>query len=395
MTADVEQCSESHPPQERTARPSGSDPKVDFHRDVYCIAGLPVDAVSMAEAVRRVRRAAFDGERCVIATPNLNFVVAARSDAAFRDSVCRSDLVLADGMPLIWMARLLRLPIRERVSGAGLFEALCAHAGPPVTVYFFGGPPGVAAAACEALRTRGDGLRCVGYESPPYDSIAALNDGDTIDRINASGAQFVIVALGAKKGQAWIEHNRTRLAAPVLCHLGAVVNFAAGAIRRAPAIWQKLGFEWLWRIKEEPALWRRYLDDGAKFTSLLSFCLIPYAVRLRLRSVDGAGGVQVDHGPDGTTIRAHGTCYQPSLEILRKALQEAAGDGRPLKVDLEDLEYADSAFVALLLIAEASRRARFNLVRASPSAVRLLRYHSAGFLLSQDATHLETNQAIR
>src|SRR3954469_20924404 len=203
-----------------TASPaSGPARIVDFERNVYCIGGLPIDAIDLDHAVAKVRHAAPSNERCVIATPNLNFLVSSQTDRAFRDSVIGSDLCLADGMPLVWIARLLKLPIPGRVAGSELFDRLMAEQGRPVTVFFFGGPPGAAGAACRALEERAGGLRCVGYEEVPYASVEALSADDVIERVNRSKAEFVIVALGARKGQAWIEQNRARLTAPVLCHL--------------------------------------------------------------------------------------------------------------------------------------------------------------------------------
>ena len=245
-------------------------PAVDFDREVYCVLGLPVDAVDMDGAVAAVRRAAASGRRCMVSTPNLNFLAGALSDPAFRDSVLESDLCLADGMPLVWVARALGLPIRSRVAGSDLFAALAKHPGPPLRVYFFGGPDGAAQAACERVNANAHGLRCVGFDSPGFVSIEAMSDAPRIARINGSGAQFVVAALGARKGQAWLRHNRAQLRAPVLCHLGAVVNFAAGRVRRAPAWLQRLGLEWLWRIGQEPALWRRYAGDGLALLRLMA-----------------------------------------------------------------------------------------------------------------------------
>ena len=156
---------------------------VDFDRDVHCLMGLPIDAIDLDGAVRRVRQAAFNSKRCFVSTVNLNFLMAARSDAAFRGSVLHSDLVLADGMPLVWVARMLGVPIRERVSGAGLFESLCAHSGPPVSVFFFGGPDGAAQAACERINQASSGLRCVGFDSPGFGSVEQMSGADRIERI--------------------------------------------------------------------------------------------------------------------------------------------------------------------------------------------------------------------
>jgi Glycosyl transferase WecG/TagA/CpsF family len=83
-----------------------------------------------------------------------------------------------------------------------------------------------------------------------------------IDKVNASEADFLAVSLGAKKGQLWLHRNHQRLAIPVRAHLGAAINFQAGTVKRAPPRLRAWGLEWLWRIKEEPQLWRRYGHDG-------------------------------------------------------------------------------------------------------------------------------------
>jgi N-acetylglucosaminyldiphosphoundecaprenol N-acetyl-beta-D-mannosaminyltransferase len=223
----------------------------DFYRDVYCILGLPFDAVSLDEAVDKVRVAAESKKRLFLSTPNLNFLITSQTDAAFRNSVIHSDLSVADGMPIVWLAQLLGVPIRERVAGASVFQALMLPArtatGPDektstVRVFFFGGPTGVAQAAHEKINRlaqldglQGCGVTSVGYASPGFGTVEDMSTPAIIQQINASQADFLVVALGAAKGQAWIEHNRAALTVPVLSHLGAVVNFVAGKIERAPA----------------------------------------------------------------------------------------------------------------------------------------------------------------
>jgi N-acetylglucosaminyldiphosphoundecaprenol N-acetyl-beta-D-mannosaminyltransferase len=339
-----------------TATPeSGTRVRVDFERDVHAIGGLPVDAVGMEEAVRRVRAAAHGNARCILSTPNLNFVQLAVRDPVFRASVCRSDLVVADGMPLVWMARALGAPIRERVSGAGLFEALCRHPGRPVTVYFYGGPPGAAAAAGRRLPSRGGGLVCVGHETPPFVASAdALDSESAVARINASGAQFVIVSLGAVKGQAWIDRHAARLDAPVISHLGAVVNFAAGTVRRAPEAWQRTGLEWLWRIREEPALWRRYWNDGRWFAGMAVRELLPFQARARL-CVDPLGapqpGLAVEEGEGSIRLSCSGAWRRDRFQAMRSALAQASNAGAQIDLDASGISHADASFIALLILA--------------------------------------------
>ncbi|MEO6747858.1 MAG: WecB/TagA/CpsF family glycosyltransferase [Caldimonas sp.] len=372
-----------------SATRSRRDPSLDdgLQRDVYCVAGLPIDAIDMAGAVDKVRRAAHTRTRCIIATPNLNFLMSAQTDPEFRASVLRSDLCLADGMPLIWVARLLALPIPERVAGSELFDRLLAHEGRPVTVYFFGGPPGAAAAACSKLQRSGGGLLCVGYEEVPFAPVEALSSDDMIERINQSGAEFVIVSLGARKGQAWIERNRDRICAPVICHLGAVVNFAAGTVSRAPRSMQALGLEWLWRIKEEPALWRRYAKDGLAFVALLRKHVLPHAWRLRFRSSERTKPptLRVDSQGERTRLVLSGTWTRSDLAPLRTALIAAAQAGAKVQVSLDDVEGGDSAFVALLMLATGSRQLSVSVTSTSDGANRVLQDWRAEFLLGTAA----------
>jgi N-acetylglucosaminyldiphosphoundecaprenol N-acetyl-beta-D-mannosaminyltransferase len=238
--------------QNETPRPIDSPQPV---RDLHWILGLPFDAVTLQEAVDRVRAAAKNRTPLFISTANLNFLIASQKDEAFRDSVIHSDLSLADGMPIIWMAKLLNLPIHERVAGASLFDALRyqpLNAGErPLRIYFFGGPDGVAQRAHEAINQDSGSMECCGYMSPGFGSIEEMSTLEILHQINATEADFVVVSLGAKKGQAWIERNRTLLNAPVISHLGAVVNFVAGTVQRAPIWVQRIGAEWVWRIKEE------------------------------------------------------------------------------------------------------------------------------------------------
>ena len=331
--------------------------RVDFDRSLVCILGLPFDSIDTSEAVRRIREAAFDGRRCFVSTPNLNFAISARRDAAFRGSVLRSDLSLIDGMPLVWIARLLRLNVPERVSGADVFEALQAHAGPPVRVYLFGGPPGAGEQACEGINRRGGGMVCVGHESPGFGDVESMSGEDRIARINRSGAQFVVVSLGAAKGQAWIEHNAARLVAPVLSHLGAVVNFAAGTLARAPSWMRSLGLEWLWRIKEEPELWRRYWRDGSAVSRLLLTEVRRDAlVSYRERGLDlQASTPQLERTrtPAGHMLvlsgdwRGHG-----GLPALRTALAACAAESVPLTIDIAGVTGMGNTVTALLLVAQ-------------------------------------------
>lgn len=362
---------------------------VDFSRNVHCLFGLPFDAVNLAEAELRIRNAAEQRTPCFLSTPNLNFLIACQTDAAFRDSVINSDLNIADGMPIVWLSRLLGIPIRERVAGSTLFERLRQGTGRKIAVYFFGAPEGVAEAACRQLAIEGRGMSCAGYECPGFGSIADMSTDAIIQRINASNSDFLVAALGARKGQAWIELNRRRLNTPVISHLGAVVNFVAGTVSRAPAWVQNIACEWLWRIKEEPGLARRYLSDGWMFLRLLVARALPCAWLL-YRFKPGRNQLQtaaVDVGDDdsGIVIRLRGPWVGDNLTPLRACFAKAVLAGKDVRIDLEQTSYVDMAFLGLVLLlysAQTSNARQLYCWPVNPQVRRLFDYGACTFLLN-------------
>jgi len=366
----------------------------DFGRNVHCLLGLPFDALSMEAAALQVRASARLKRRCFLSTPNLNFLVGCLSDDDFRDSVINSDLSVVDGMPLVWIARLLGLPIRERVSGSDLFERLRTADAPALSIYFFGGPPGAAEDACRRLKAESSGIDGAGFDDPGFVSIEAMSSDQHIRRINDSGADFLLVALGARKGQAWIERNRARIVVPVISHLGAVVNFVAGAVIRAPRWMQKTGLEWLWRIKEEPALWRRYAGDGMVFVRLLMTRVLPYAWYLGRQRIGedelAAAHAKLTETASRVILTFHGHWSARNIDRLRPFLRQAAISGRDIEVNLARTQSIDSAVIGLLMLAygmQRHRRKRFLLSEGSPELQKVLYWHCADFLCARPSSN--------
>ncbi len=341
-----------HPEHELLVVRRPGRPPLDLGRDTYALLGLVFDAVTLDGAVAALLESVEHGRRCFVSTPNVNFVATAQRDRPFRQSVLRSDLSLADGMPIVWAARLVGLPIHERVAGSDLFQAL--RDGPrALRVYFFGGPDGVAQRACERLAADAGRMRCVGFDAPGFGSVEAMSGSDRLDRINASGTEFLVVALGAKKGQAWIEHNLDRLRPMAVSHLGAVVNFVAGSVARAPRAVARLGLEWLWRIGQEPALWRRYARDGLRLAHLMATQVLPLALALRRQRASPSAAQQAritsaDRGAI-TVLKLGGAWCAEALPSLREALAKCLREGQTVQLDLTEVTAVDAGFVALLL----------------------------------------------
>ncbi len=361
----------------------------DFDRDVYCVLGLPFDALGLREAAESVRTAARRRQRCFITTPNLNYVIACRTDIALQASVLQSDLSVADGMPLIWAARLLGVPLPERVAGSSLVDALRRIDAEQLSAFFFGGSDGVAAAACDALNETPHGLTCAGFLSPGFGTVPEMSTPEVHATINRSGADFLIVALPAKKGQMWILSNLSRLAPPIVANLGAVVNFVAGTVVRAPLRWQRLGLEWLWRIRQEPQLWRRYLHDGR---SLLGLLVTQVFTEMIVRRIDRPS-IEAIHAARATAhaegdvcrLRMVGAWTAANLQALRNAVRGAVEMRRDVMVDLGEVAFLDRACIGLLLLLrghQAKVGRRLTMSGPTPTLLRQLRRSGAAYLLT-------------
>ncbi|PPE67297.1 WecB/TagA/CpsF family glycosyltransferase [Caldimonas caldifontis] len=368
-----------------TATPGADLSQLD--RRVVCLLGLPFDVLTLDETLQEVRDAIAQRRRCWLSTPNLNFLIAARQDPEFRRTVLHSELSVADGMPIVWLARLLGLPLRERVAGSDVFEALHhGNAARPVRAYFFGGPDGAAEAASRRINALGGGLHCVGFDSPGFGSLDSMSTDAVIERINATQPDFVVVSLGAKKGQAWIERNRHRLMAPVIGPLGAVVNFEAGTVRRAPPLWRRLGLEWLWRIMQEPALWRRYAGDARALLPMLWGSVLPlWWARVRRDRHASRLDTHLEAPAAGAvTLRLRGVCVAATVPALRQACKDALALSCDLRLDLQAVEELDAEAMGLLLLVQAHQQRLGRgcaITVASPLVRRRLRQHGCADLL--------------
>ena len=327
-----------------------------FDRDVHCLVGLPVDAVSMEQAATLVNGYISGQKRCFLTTPNLNFLITSLKDEEFRQSVILSDLVIADGMPLVWLSRLLAIPICKRVAGSDLFEHLRDQPRQPkVSVYFFGGPDGAAQEAAQHLDKNSAGMRSVGYQSPGFLPVSDISSPNNIHHINEANPDFLLVALGASKGQQWIMRNAADLNARVISHLGAVINFEAGSVCRAPSWMQKTGLEWIWRIMQEPSLWRRYQHDAVGLFKLLLKHAIPLAIinsmQRRRRTASAECPMRLVGNP--TRLEIYRDISNPVPSRCRTILQEAARLDQDLTIDLNNCNFLDSGILGLLMILSA------------------------------------------
>jgi N-acetylglucosaminyldiphosphoundecaprenol N-acetyl-beta-D-mannosaminyltransferase len=245
-----------------------------------------MDAVTFDGALDAAEALVAAGAGGAVYTPNVDHVVTAEDDLAFRQAYADCSLSLADGQPLVWSARLLGTPVPAKVSGSDLVWPLMERAARGSwRVYLLGGDPGVAEAAA-ARFVRELGATIVGTDAARIRLDAPAEEADAIvARIRAARPALVLVALGAPKQERWIHQVRARLQPAVLVGVGASLDFVAGTVRRAPRWMSRLSLEWLYRLVKEPRrLAHRYLVKDPRFLAiLLSTARRPRAERERLR----------------------------------------------------------------------------------------------------------------
>ncbi len=359
----------------------------NFNRNVFCVLGLTLDAVTFSQAMECIVSAASERRRLFVTTPNANFVSISRSDPKFRDSILSSDLCVADGAPLIWVSRMLGLPIYNRVAGSSLFAALMADARVRMNVFFFGGNDGRAKTASERLNRLGTGVHSVGYHFPGFGSVNEMSNPAILQKINESDADFLVVALNARKGQTWIMDNYRSVTTPIVCQLGATINYIIGAVKRAPAAWQRLGLEWLWRIRQEPYLWRRYFVDLLVLLRLSILRVIPCIAYQMINSPSEAqrraAKLHVRKSGNDYALSFTGSWDRANLAPVRDVLQRATDEKADISLDFAEVRYADAAFVGLILMlyGHQTRTGRRLLIRSLGNRMKTILYlHSCEFL---------------
>lgn len=231
-----------------------------------------VDNLSMDEAINRIDELIINKNPSYVVTPNVDHIVKLELDTEFQAVYNDADLILTDGMPLIWISRIKKNPIKEKVSGSDLFPKVCKLASDKgYKMFLLGAAEGVAVKAAENLKNKYNGLNIVGTYSPSY---GFENDEDEIKKIiymiNEVKPDILAVGLGAPKQEKFLYKYRNQLRVPVSLAIGASIDFEAENIKRSPIWMQKSGLEWLYRLYREPKrMFKRYLIDDIKIIKII------------------------------------------------------------------------------------------------------------------------------
>jgi N-acetylglucosaminyldiphosphoundecaprenol N-acetyl-beta-D-mannosaminyltransferase len=229
------------------------------------LLGVPVSALTMDDVLDRVDEAIAPRQRLRIGVVNAAKLVNMRRDAALRQDVLSSDLILADGMSVVWASRLLGRPLPERVTGIDLMLGMLRRAARKGhRVYCLGATQEVLDGVAEHIAGNYPGLQLAGrhhgYFGPAEESVVAAG-------IAAARADILFVAMTSPRKERFMARWGDQLAVPVCHGVGGSFDILAGKVRRAPKCWQRLGLEWLYRVGQEPRrLWRRYLVTNTLFS---------------------------------------------------------------------------------------------------------------------------------
>lgn len=211
-------------------------------------------------------RWAQQGTSSYVCAANVHVVVTAGDDPALAAAMEGADLVVPDGMPLVWWLRRTTRAEQERIFGPDLMHDVCGLAAADGTpVFLYGSTPETLELLTARLHERFPALQIAGSISPPFRPLSADEDAAFIAQINASGARIVFVGLGAPKQEQWMLAHRGRVQA-VMLGVGAAFDYHAGRLKRAPVWMQRAGLEWLFRLMQEPRrLFTRYLSTNTRF----------------------------------------------------------------------------------------------------------------------------------
>ncbi len=230
------------------------------------VLGVRVDNVTMKDAYSRVFNFVQDGGRHVVYTPNAEIIMSAHKDSGLKNILNSSDLNVPDGIGVVMAAKIYGYKIKERVAGVDLLNYICKSA-PRYghRIYFLGGKPGIAGKAAEEAVSKYGNIKFVGTHDGYFDN---EEEKHIIEDINSGYVDFLFVGLGAPKQEIWI-HEHTDIKAKVIMGVGGSFDVLAGTVKRAPAAFQRLGLEWLYRLIKEPRRFKRMLNLPAFMITVL------------------------------------------------------------------------------------------------------------------------------
>ncbi len=236
--------------------------------DKVNIMGVPFDALNIDVALERAKTLMKKETSSLIVTPNPEMLVDSSRNANLKQALKESDLSIADGIGVIYGAKLLRKPLKTRVTGIDLMTRILGFLSENKGSYFlFGSKPGVAESAEININKKFPGINCVGTHHGYFKD---EDEDNIISMINQAKPDVLFVGLGSPKQETWVYKNLDKLHSPVCMCIGGAIDVYSGNIQRAPKWISKIGFEWLYRAIKEPKRFKRLLKIPVFFIKIFT-----------------------------------------------------------------------------------------------------------------------------
>lgn len=236
------------------------------------ILGTEFDAVTLDQTMTIVDRMLDTKQRGIICTVNVAILMMMRSDSLLRRVIANSALTVADGQPVVWISGWFGARLPERVTGVDLVEEFARLAArKKYSIYLLGATDDVVEQVASRLTGRHPGLLIAGKSNGYF---TEQQNDEVVERIQASGADILLVAMGVPRQEKFLDDFFTRTKATIALPVGGSFEVIAGRKKRAPLWVQKVGLEWLYRLAQEPGrLWKRYLFTNIQFVTLVCAAL--------------------------------------------------------------------------------------------------------------------------
>ncbi len=230
--------------------------------------GLRIDNLTLPESLDRIEELIRAGPTHQHVVVNVDKVVKSHRDPALRQAILECDMVNVDGQPVVWASRLLGQPLKERVAGIDLFQALirrCAERG--YRVYLLGAEQEVVADVVRVLQAREPKLVVAGWRNGYW---APAEEEQVAVAIRDARPDVLFVAISSPKKELFVNRWKSTMQVPFVMGVGGTFDVVAGRVRRAPRWMQRVGLEWLFRLLQEPRrMWRRYLVEDMQIIKLI------------------------------------------------------------------------------------------------------------------------------
>jgi N-acetylglucosaminyldiphosphoundecaprenol N-acetyl-beta-D-mannosaminyltransferase len=354
-------------------------PMLNSSCNTVAVLGVPFHNLTMEEAVALLEEHIREGSFHQVATANVDFLRNAMRDERLRAALCSCDVVIPDGMPVVWMSKLLGTPLKERVTGVDLVERLAdVSARRGYGIFLLGASETHSQRAARVLRHRFPELRIVGRYSPEPQPLEKMNHEEILRRIEEARPDILLVAFGNPKQEQWLAMHRDRLKVPVCIGVGGTLDFLSGSMPRAPRWMQTTGMEWLYRALREPRrLAVRYLSDALCLLRHLPVYLAASASQPR----SSASSAIVVHQVGNTKlISPIGDLTGPALAEFNTFSLDAYKGGMNIVLDLTRTGHMSPESLGSLIYLESRMRRRREQLWLAGMPAHLSRILRAGQL---------------